>query len=224
MSSKTRKGNGTIPRIDGKALGWAIAKAHLTLADIRKGDRYFSDITYTKMLAGMRPTIKSWTVICNLLRVPLNAFDLPAEGESARRSDLETLVAQHRLSAKAGSADISWLREPLRALGFPHADENAGRLSQQERDEDTARTELPGLLASLGLCLAQLLPRIARPAIPHQPQSGADGSASARQHGTAGDGRGANRTSAPRAARNRTGTFPSAPVGRPGAKKQPAKA
>lgn len=70
-------------QIDPVKLGHAMAVADIGYSDIvealgRYGKLEFSSIAHTKMLRGLCPAPKAWTAICNLLGVPLNAFDLPA--------------------------------------------------------------------------------------------------------------------------------------------------
>jgi hypothetical protein len=68
-------------RIDGVKLGYYLAKKQVTFADLSKAGKsgYFTADVWTKMLAGMRPCPRNWCVVCNLLGVPVDHFDLKPE-------------------------------------------------------------------------------------------------------------------------------------------------
>lgn len=168
---KTPKGNGTCQRIDGKALGWALAKAQITLDDVKAQNGHrLSEPGWNRMLGGFRAEPKSWLIICNLLGVPLNAFDLPAAGvgEQAGPGNRGPLGHLGDHYASGESEALAALRQSLRAMGFPAVDDDASPRPLPIRNEDTARSALPGLLANLGQCLLCILPRSARP--PARPQ------------------------------------------------------
>ncbi len=176
------------PVIDAPKLALAMVKANLTqqaLEQALHSQGRFTQWAWSKMLTGMKPNPRHWTVICNLLGVPLNAFDLPAAGEGEQAGPgnrgLRAHLGDHYASGE--SEALAALRQSLRAMGFPDADDDASPRPLPIRNEDTARSALPGLLANLGQCLLCILPRTALPPVLPQAQEGAASAESARQRG-----------------------------------------
>ncbi len=219
------------PVIDATKLAFAMVKANVTqksLEEALHSHGRFTQWAWSKMLTGMKPNPRHWTVICNLLGVPLNAFDLAVapkgltleqwhrgvRGSLGMGPHPDDASSQRVTSAERGHFYRELVQRLLRG--------DSGKSPAHLQTADGVRSALLGTLATVVECLQALHAPIAPLQFPQGLQSASSPSASAHSHRTSRAGQARPGKAQPAAAK-KPGSGSSAKPATPPAAKQAAK-